>query len=113
MGLDGALLQTVPARHVYHPDEILVDKRFADILKPINDGTMWMIDSSQFDLWSRISCHARSRRRQTLEDYAVAQKSDYFGNRDGTERRRSSSNDPQTATAIQRQLLHFPAEPVG
>jgi inward rectifier potassium channel len=45
-GLDETLLQTVPSRHVYHPDEILFDKRFADILKPTNDGTMWMIDSS-------------------------------------------------------------------
>jgi hypothetical protein len=35
---------------LYHPDEILFDKRFADILKLTNDGTMWMIDSSQFDL---------------------------------------------------------------
>jgi hypothetical protein len=43
-------VKEAPALHVYHPDEILFDKRFADILKLTNDGTMWMIDSSQFDL---------------------------------------------------------------
>ena len=48
-GLDDTLLQTVPARHTYAPREIVFGARLADILRPIGDGSSWMIDSAQFD----------------------------------------------------------------
>lgn len=48
-GLDETLLQTVPARHTYAPRDIVFGARLADILKPADDGSSWMIDSAQFD----------------------------------------------------------------
>ena len=42
-------LETVPARHIYAPREIVFSARLADILRPTDDGSFWMIDSAQFD----------------------------------------------------------------
>jgi inward rectifier potassium channel len=47
--LDETLLQTVPARHTYGPRDIVFAARLADILRPNDDGSRWMIDSAQFD----------------------------------------------------------------
>jgi inward rectifier potassium channel len=49
MGLDETLLQTIPARHVYRPEEIVFNMRFADIIRTSVDGSTSMIDSSRFD----------------------------------------------------------------
>ncbi len=59
-GLDEALLQRIPARHVYHPEEILFDKRFADILKPMTVRCGWSIRCSLMP-WLKITCRGRRR----------------------------------------------------
>jgi inward rectifier potassium channel len=48
-GLDETLLQTVPARRTYGPSDIILGARLADILRPADNGSSWMIDSAQFD----------------------------------------------------------------
>jgi inward rectifier potassium channel len=48
-GLDETLPQTVPARHIYAPREIVFGARLTDILRPADDGSSWVIDSAQFD----------------------------------------------------------------
>ncbi len=48
-GLDETLLQTVPARHIYGPRDIIFGARLADILRPTDGGALWMIDSANFD----------------------------------------------------------------
>jgi inward rectifier potassium channel len=48
MGLDGTFAQTVHARKVYEPDDIVWDARFADIMEMRPDGTT-ILDYTQFD----------------------------------------------------------------
>ena len=48
-GLDETLLQTVPARHTYGPNDIIFGAQLADILSTANDGSSWMVDSALFD----------------------------------------------------------------
>lgn len=48
VGLDETFAQTVHARHVYKPREVLWDRRFVDILERRADGTLW-IDYTHFD----------------------------------------------------------------
>jgi inward rectifier potassium channel len=48
-GLDEILLQTVPARHAYLAKDVVFGARLADILTPIDGGSLWMIDAAHFD----------------------------------------------------------------
>jgi hypothetical protein len=48
-GLDEALLQTVPARHIYRAEDLRFGARFKDVIKRMDDSLGWVVDASLFD----------------------------------------------------------------
>ena len=47
VGHDGTYGSTVYARHFYHPEDIIPDRRFVDVMSQLPDGRL-LIDYEQF-----------------------------------------------------------------
>ena len=47
-GVDEAFAQRIYARHSYIASELVFDRRYADVVKPLPDGS-WLIDYTDFD----------------------------------------------------------------